>query len=121
MGLLVRFLAVLFALGPAATSSLAADFDCPRVTVIVPYPAGGAADVAARLVADRLELGLKKSFVIENRPGATGNIGTAVVVNARPTAAPCWSMPLSSPPFPGASPSSDSTRSRIWRRSAGSA
>jgi tripartite-type tricarboxylate transporter receptor subunit TctC len=84
MGLLVRFLAVLFALGPAATSSLAADFDCPRVTVIVPYPAGGAADVAARLVADRLELGLKKSFVIENRPGATGNIGTAVVVNARP-------------------------------------
>jgi tripartite-type tricarboxylate transporter receptor subunit TctC len=52
--------------------------------VIVPYPAGGAADVAARLVADRLELGLKKSFVIENRPGATGNIGTAVVVNARP-------------------------------------
>jgi len=84
MGVLVRFLAVLFALGPAATSSLAADFDCPRVTVIVPYPAGGAADVAARLVADRLELGLKKSFVIENRPGATGNIGTAVVVNARP-------------------------------------
>ena len=84
MGLLARFLAVLFALGPAATSSLAADFDCPRVTVIVPYPAGGAADVAARLVTDRLELGLKKSFVIENRPGATGNIGTAVVVNARP-------------------------------------
>jgi tripartite-type tricarboxylate transporter receptor subunit TctC len=84
MGLLARFLAVLFALGLAATSSLAADFDCPRVTVIVPYPAGGAADVAARLVADRLELGLKKSFVIENRPGATGNIGTAVVVNARP-------------------------------------
>jgi tripartite-type tricarboxylate transporter receptor subunit TctC len=84
MGLLARFLAVLFALGLAATSSLAADFDCPRVTVIVPYPAGGAADVAARLVADRLELGLKKSFVIENRPGATGNIGTAAVVNARP-------------------------------------
>jgi tripartite-type tricarboxylate transporter receptor subunit TctC len=36
------------------------------------------------LVADRLELGLKKSFVIENRPGATGNIGTAAVVNAKP-------------------------------------
>ncbi len=83
MGLLLRFLAVLCAFG-SATSSLAADFDCPRVTVIVPYPAGGAADVAARLVADRLELGLKKSFVIENRPGATGNIGTAAVVNAKP-------------------------------------
>jgi tripartite-type tricarboxylate transporter receptor subunit TctC len=83
MGLLLRFLAVLCAFG-SATSSLAADFDCARVTVIVPYPAGGAADVAARLVADRLELGLKKSFVIENRPGATGNIGTAAVVNAKP-------------------------------------
>jgi tripartite-type tricarboxylate transporter receptor subunit TctC len=83
MGLLLRFLAVLCAFG-SATSSLAAHFDCARVTVIVPYPAGGAADVAARLVADRLELGLKKSFVIENRPGATGNIGTAAVVNAKP-------------------------------------
>src|SRR3981189_2334796 len=84
MGLLVRFLAVLFALGPAATSSLAADFDCPRVTVIVPYPAGGAADVAARLGAARLGLCLEKDFVLENRPGATGNIGTAAVVNAKP-------------------------------------
>jgi tripartite-type tricarboxylate transporter receptor subunit TctC len=83
MGLLLRFIAVLCAFG-SATPSLAADFDCPRVTVIVPYPAGGAADVAARLVADRLELGLKKSFVIENRSGATGNIGTAAVVNAKP-------------------------------------
>jgi tripartite-type tricarboxylate transporter receptor subunit TctC len=80
----LRCLAVLFALGWGAASSRAADFDCARVTVIVPYPAGGAADVAARLVADRLELGLKKSFVIENRPGATGNIGTAAVANARP-------------------------------------
>jgi tripartite-type tricarboxylate transporter receptor subunit TctC len=77
-------MAVLFAFGLGATPSAAADFDCARVTVIVPYPAGGAADVAARLVADRLELGLKKSFVIENRPGATGNIGTAAVVNAKP-------------------------------------
>lgn len=84
MNLPARCLAVLCALGWGTASALAADFDCPRVTVIVPYPAGGAADVAARLVADRLEAGLKKSFVIENRPGATGNIGTAAVVNAKP-------------------------------------
>jgi len=80
----VRCLAALCALGLAATPVPAAEFNCPRVTVIVTYPAGGAADVAARLVADRLEAGLKKSFVIENRPGATGNIGTAAVVNAKP-------------------------------------
>src|SRR5713226_6756254 len=80
----MRSLAALLAVGVGATSSLAADYDCPRVTVIVPYPAGGAADVAARLLADRLEAPMKKSFVIENRPGATGNIGTAAVVNAKP-------------------------------------
>jgi tripartite-type tricarboxylate transporter receptor subunit TctC len=80
----MRTLAILLAVGLSATSSLAADLDCARVTVIVPYPAGGAADVAGRLVADRLEAQLKKSFVVENRPGATGNIGTAAVVNAKP-------------------------------------
>src|SRR3981189_596128 len=80
----MRTLAMLLVLGLGATSCFAVELDCTRVTVIVPYPAGGAADVAARLVVDRLELGLKKSFVIENRPGATGNIGTAAVVNAKP-------------------------------------
>ena len=81
---LMRTLAMLLAAGLFATPVLAADLDCARVTVIVPYPAGGAADVAGRLVADRLEAQLKKSFVVENRPGATGNIGTTAVVNAKP-------------------------------------
>jgi tripartite-type tricarboxylate transporter receptor subunit TctC len=79
-----RLFAVLLAAVPGATRSFAADYDCPRASVIVPYPAGGAADVAARLVADRLEALLKQSFVVENRPGATGNIGTAAVVSAKP-------------------------------------
>ena len=111
MGLLVRCLAGLLALGLGATSALAADFDCQRVTLIVPYPAGGATDVAARLIGDRLELGMKRSFVIENRPGATGNIGTAAVANAKPdgctllvnaaaarwkVASPSWSQPRTS-------------------------
>jgi tripartite-type tricarboxylate transporter receptor subunit TctC len=80
----MRMLAALLAAGLGASSCFAADLDCARVTVIVPYPAGGAADVAGRLVADRLEAQLKRSFVVENRPGATGNIGTAAVVNAKP-------------------------------------
>jgi tripartite-type tricarboxylate transporter receptor subunit TctC len=84
MPLLKRLFAVLLAMMPWAARSFAADYDCPRATLIVPYPAGGAADVAARLLADRLEALMKKSFVIENRPGATGNIGTAAVVNAKP-------------------------------------
>ena len=80
----MRSFVVLLAAGLITTASFAADYDCPRVTVIVPYPAGGATDVAARLVGDRLEPLLKKSVVVENRAGATGNIGTVAVVNAKP-------------------------------------
>ena len=80
----MRRFATLLVIGLGATPSLAAELDCARVTVVVPYPAGGAADVAGRLVADRLEAQLKKSFVVENRPGATGNIGTLAVANAKP-------------------------------------
>ena len=64
-----------------ATSAFA-QIQCPQVRLIVPYPPGGATDVAARLVGQRLESGLKKSVIIENRAGATGNIGTAAVVGA---------------------------------------
>ena len=80
----MRSFVVLLAAGLITTASFAADYDCPRVTMIVPYPAGGATDVAARLVGDRLEPLLKKSVVVENRAGATGNIGTVAVVNAKP-------------------------------------
>jgi tripartite-type tricarboxylate transporter receptor subunit TctC len=51
----MRSFVVLLAAGLTTTASFAADYDCPRVTVIVPYPAGGATDVAARLIGDRLE------------------------------------------------------------------
>jgi tripartite-type tricarboxylate transporter receptor subunit TctC len=84
MRLVVGLFALLTVVGSDATRPTAADYDCARVTVVVPYPAGGAADVAGRLVADRLETLMKKSFVVENRPGATGNIGTAAVANAKP-------------------------------------
>jgi tripartite-type tricarboxylate transporter receptor subunit TctC len=52
------------------------------VKLVVPYPPGGANDVAARLIAERLEPALKKSVVIENRAGATGNIGTVAVIQS---------------------------------------
>ena len=65
-------------------SSAFAQLQCPQVRLIVPYPAGGATDVAARLVGQGLEPALKKSVIIENRAGATGNIGTIAVVGAPP-------------------------------------
>jgi tripartite-type tricarboxylate transporter receptor subunit TctC len=80
----MRRFAPVFALSLIASSALAAEYDCPQVKLIVPYPAGGATDVAARVVAERLEAALKKSVIIETRPGATGNIGTVAVINSKP-------------------------------------
>src|SRR5262249_14523425 len=66
----------------ASSGTAAAELPCAQVRLIVPYSAGGAADVATRVVAERLEAALKKAFVVDNRGGATGNIGTVAVVNA---------------------------------------
>jgi tripartite-type tricarboxylate transporter receptor subunit TctC len=52
------------------------------VRVIVGYAAGGASDIAARLVGQRLSERLGQSFVVENRPGAASNLATETVVNA---------------------------------------
>lgn len=54
------------------------------VRVIVPYPAGGSVDLLTRIIAERLERRLGQSFVIENKPGAAGNIGVAAMVASRP-------------------------------------
>jgi tripartite-type tricarboxylate transporter receptor subunit TctC len=54
------------------------------VTIVVPFPAGGATDVVARVVGDRLAAKLGKPFVIENRAGANGAIGSAAVAKAQP-------------------------------------
>jgi len=50
--------------------------------IIVPFPAGGATDAAARIVAEPLAVALKKTIVVENRAGATDNIGTALVAKS---------------------------------------
>jgi len=54
------------------------------VRIIVGYAAGGATDIAARLMGQWLSERLSKPFIIENRPGAAGNIATEAVVRAAP-------------------------------------
>jgi tripartite-type tricarboxylate transporter receptor subunit TctC len=78
---LVVLLASFFVTSLFARSALA-QIQCAPVKLVVPYPPGGATDVAARLIAERLEPALKKSVVIENRAGATGNIGTVAVIGS---------------------------------------
>jgi tripartite-type tricarboxylate transporter receptor subunit TctC len=52
------------------------------VKIVVPFPGGGPLDFVTRLVADRLSESLKQPFVVDNRPGAGGNIGTGAVAKA---------------------------------------
>jgi tripartite-type tricarboxylate transporter receptor subunit TctC len=54
------------------------------VRVVVPFAAGGPLDILARLMGQWLSECLRQPFVIENRPGAAGNIGTEAVVKAQP-------------------------------------
>jgi tripartite-type tricarboxylate transporter receptor subunit TctC len=67
-----------------AGSVLAQSWPTKSVTVVVPWPAGGPSDIAARPVAKALTDQLGKPFVIDNRGGASGNIGTAVVAKQQP-------------------------------------
>ena len=83
----MRFLSAALALQAAifgAAGAVAQELPCSQVRLIVPYPAGGATDVATRVVAERLDAAFKKPFIVENRGGATGNIGTVAVVTAPP-------------------------------------
>src|SRR5712672_2365129 len=62
----------------------ALDYPTRPVRIIAGFAAGGGVDITARLIGQWLTDRLAQSFVIENRPGAGGNIGTEAVVNAAP-------------------------------------
>jgi tripartite-type tricarboxylate transporter receptor subunit TctC len=68
------------------TSSFLAAQEWPNrpVKIVVPSSPGGGTDVYARLLAQALGESLKQQFVVENRPGASGNIGAAAVAKAAP-------------------------------------
>jgi tripartite-type tricarboxylate transporter receptor subunit TctC len=54
------------------------------VTIIVPFTPGGPIDAVARVLAQKLTVGLGQPFIVDNRPGATGAIGTAAVAKSKP-------------------------------------
>ena len=81
-GLVAAVTLALPALWGAAPVFAQADYPSRPLTYVVPYPAGGAADVFARQLALELGKRLGQPVVIENRAGANGNIGSASVVKA---------------------------------------
>src|SRR4029450_12750107 len=68
----------------AVDTALAQDFPNRPVRVIVPFAAGGLTDTSARAVAGALSARLNQQVVVENRPGASGNMGTAQVAKSAP-------------------------------------
>ena len=76
----------LFAAAVSAGSAHAQAWPAPSRTirVIVPFLAGSATDVTARLLSERLASYLGVNFVVENKPGAGGNLGTDAVAKAEP-------------------------------------
>lgn len=77
-------LACVVAASAISFSALAQNWPDSTVTVVVPWPPGGPSDIAARPLAKGLTQGLGQTFVIDNRAGGGGNIGTAAVTRAKP-------------------------------------
>ncbi|MBA2961916.1 MULTISPECIES: Bug family tripartite tricarboxylate transporter substrate binding protein [Ramlibacter] len=72
------------AAGYAAAQGAAAPFPSKTITMVVPYAPGGSSDTRARQVAAKMGAILGQSVIVENKPGAAGNIGTDAIAKATP-------------------------------------
>src|SRR2546423_1539376 len=80
----MRCIAALFCIATAASAAAQDNFPSKPVRILVPYGPGGATDIIARIVAARLSESLGQTFLVENRPGANGNIALEAAAKAAP-------------------------------------
>lgn len=72
------------ALPLVAGAAFAQAWPTKPITIIVPFPPGGPTDVATRIVAQKMALGLKQPVLIDNRSGASGTLGAAIAAKSAP-------------------------------------
>src|SRR6185437_3400526 len=83
--LIASFVTMILAGGTAAQAQPApAHWPERPIHFIVPFPAGSSSDIVARIVAQQLTVRLGQQLVVENRPGASGNLATEFVAHAQP-------------------------------------
>src|SRR5262245_47796857 len=82
---LIRFAAAAAALVVSQLAFAQAPWPTAKnISLVVPFPAGGGTDIVARLVAQKMSEALKSNVIVENKPGASAQIGTKYVVDAAP-------------------------------------
>ena len=84
MSVLLRAIAGLLVLSVVPHALAQEKYPSKPVTIIVPQAAGGANDAIARVIAQKLSEQLGQTFIVDNRPGAGGNVGTVVAAKAKP-------------------------------------
>jgi tripartite-type tricarboxylate transporter receptor subunit TctC len=81
---LVALAAISLALAGAPSASAQAPFPSKPIRIVVPFPPGGTTDILARAAAQKMTEAWKEQVVVDNRPGAGGNIGAELVAKAPP-------------------------------------
>ena len=92
-----KALAVVFTAFAATIGSLSGaayaqgTYPTKAIRLIVPYTPGGVTDTSGRLIADQMSKRLGQQIIVENKPGASGNIGTVRLPKQTQMATPCYS------------------------------
>jgi len=80
--LVISFVCILFGLTNSFAQSLPSDYPAKPINMVIPFPPGGPTDVTGRVLAEKLTLALGQSVVVDNKPGASGNIAAQLVARA---------------------------------------